>query len=63
MSKNQYTVSLTAGQRRSLKRLIQNDNAPDFKVRNARVLLKGDRGKKTDKAIARELNINVTEII
>jgi Homeodomain-like domain len=62
MSKNQYTVSLTTGQRRSLRRLIQNDDAPAFKVRNARILLKGDRGNASDKAIARKFNISVGSV-
>jgi hypothetical protein len=62
MSKNQYTVSLTTGQRRSLKRMISRDDAPAFKVKNARILLRSNRSSRTDKAIARELKVNVDSV-
>jgi hypothetical protein len=62
MSKNQYTVSLTGGQRRSLKRMINSGDAPAFQVRNARILLRSDRGNRTDKAIAKEFKISVNSV-
>jgi hypothetical protein len=62
MYKNQYTVSLTTRQRRSLRRMISSDDAPAFKVRNARILLKTDRGNRSDKAIAKEFNVSVNSV-
>jgi hypothetical protein len=66
MAKNQYTISLTSGQRRTLRRIINSDSAPAFKVKNARILLNTDSGKggakRSDQAIAREFNLSTNAI-
>jgi hypothetical protein len=66
MSKNQYTISLTAGQRKALRRIISAGDAPAFKIKNARILLKTDSskggGNRVDQAIAREFNLNVSTV-
>jgi hypothetical protein len=65
MSKNQYKVSLTSEQRKTLKRIVNRKSESAFKIRNAKVLLKTDSskgGENSDKAIAKEFNLSVGKI-
>jgi hypothetical protein len=66
MPKNRFDVSLNARQRRALRRIANSDNAPAFKVRNARVLLRTDAFKgdedQADKTIAKEFKLSVAAI-
>jgi hypothetical protein len=66
MAKNQYTISLNSGYRKALRRIISSDDAPAFKVKNARILLNTDSGKgggkRSDRAIAKEFKVSVNAI-
>jgi hypothetical protein len=60
MAKNEYTVSLTVDQRKALRLIIESDDEPAFKVRNARILLKSDTGRGgDDRAIAKDHGVSV----
>ena len=63
---NQYPVQLKAEQRQSLEDITRNGHAPAKKVRHARVLLLGDRGRADgpwpDPRIAEALGMHVNTV-
>jgi hypothetical protein len=63
MAKNEYTVSLTSDQRKALRLIIESDDQPAFKVRNARILLKSDASRGgDDRAIARDHGVSLAVV-
>jgi hypothetical protein len=63
MSRN-YTVSLTAAQRRILRQIISDDDSSALQIRNARILLRSDRtlNDLSDRTIARTFRISAAAV-
>jgi transposase len=60
--KKQYLVELTEEERESLHKLISSGSAPARKLNRARILLKADKDKLSDRQIAQMLETSIATV-